>query len=267
MANINIGGGVRHFNAFSLFYIKNNDILSKHNISIFDGLNDCHWNGGKINKGSFIKEHHLKFFDKYHINVSLTFTNPVIDLEDPVGNELLEMFHKEGNSIILVNERLREYIRKKYPLYKLIFSITGFGDITGKLTVDDISIYKGLEDKYDLIVPRNEHIWDPGFDLLNIEKYEIMINNTCLNYCPKWVKHFGLVGMCNRTDKLIDDYKCIIPKYDQDDPSITQELIKPEVAILKELGYNSWKIVGREESEEDYKNVLNGTLIEMIGEL
>jgi len=264
MAVINIGGGIRHFKIFSLFVLTHAKKLEGHNISTFDGVDDCVWNGGKINKGSFIKPHHLVFLDKYNINLSLTFTNPVIDLDDPIGNGLLKKFHKKGNSIILVNEDLRLYIRENYPKYKLIYSITGFGDITGKLNFEDIAFYKDLENKYDLIVPRNEHLWDEGFDQLDMGKYEVMVNNTCLNYCPKWVKHFGLVGKCNREGKLIDDYKCIIPKYDQEDKTITQELELDEVKKLMALGVVNWKIVGREETAEDYTNVLNSALLGIL---
>ena len=88
-----------------------------------------------------------------NVPVCLTFSNPVVDLDNIVGNQLLQDYHG-NNYVIAVSDELRSYIRTNFPKYKLVFSITGNSCSEVKLTKQGIDYYKSLEDKWDYIVPR-----------------------------------------------------------------------------------------------------------------
>ena len=99
----NVGGAFAKKDQLILFFFRNEDILEKYDITVYDGTNNCQWNGGRINRDISYTDKAINFYYRNNITIALTFTNPVIDLGDKVGNELLEKFHKSGNIIISIN--------------------------------------------------------------------------------------------------------------------------------------------------------------------
>jgi hypothetical protein len=240
-----VSGAFIKFKELSLYFMKN----KVKNITVYDGINDCKWNGGRINRSIFYKQSQIDFYYNRNINIALTFSNPIINLDDKLGNELLEKFHKKGNCIILINDNLRNYIRKNFPLYKLIYSITGTGHLP--IPLIDNKFYIDLETKYDLIVPRMEHIFDKEFLKLNQAKYEIMLNDNCIWNCPLYKEHFEAIAKCNTDNNLyfekMDVEECWLPF----DPDISSKHDCMDITKIKrdELisrGILNFKISGRE---------------------
>jgi hypothetical protein len=228
----------------------------KADLVVYDGINKCRWNGGRINREAFYTDGLVDYYYKKNISIALTFTNHQIDLTDKVGNELLHKFHRDGNAIILINEELRKHIRKNYPKYELIYSITGMGHLNIPLADEDIKFYKGLEGTYDWIVPRFEHVFDKRRDELNITKWEVMVNDTCVWKCNRFEEHFKAIAdentKGNPYTKEIEE--CWIKGFNPDNESKydSMDIVADKMQELIDDGVTSFKIIGRELTDEEY---------------
>lgn len=223
---------------------------------VYDGVNKCKWNGGRINRDVYYKDSLIEYYYKRGISIALTMSNHNIDLSDEIGNHLLEKFHKEGNALIIVNDELRQYVRDNYPKYDLIYSITGMGHLNIPLQDNDIYFYKDLESKYDWIVPRFEHVFDVRAGELDRTKWEVMLNDTCVWGCKYYDQHFKAIADENTAgrpySKEIEE--CWLPKFN---PSIDSKYdcmdLKPDaMKRLLDIGVKSFKITGREMMDEEY---------------
>lgn len=259
----------------SLVLLKYN---SQCNFTVYDGINLCAWNGGRINRPVFYDEKIYNFYQKNNIGIALTLSNPIIDLNDKTGNELLELCYSPLNSIIIVNEELTRYIRKNFPKYKLIYSVTGH-DSGRPLDNDLIAYYRDLESKYDLIVPRFEHIFDDRFIELNQSKYEVMTNDNCIYDCAHWAKHFQEDARINREfadrnpweelgkDKCFKIEECWLSDFNPHIGDLRKQeelgekygmnLTTDQVRTLIDRGITNFKISGRELTSEKLRNELN----------
>jgi len=247
-----VAGAFSRFEELAIFLLKNK---YSYNISVYDGINNCSWNGGRINRDIYWKQSQIDFYYSKNINIALTFSNPIINLEDTIGNELLQKFHKKGNKIILVNDSLRKYIRNKYPKYELIYSITGTGSLNIPMCIEDYNFYKSLETKYDFIVPRMEHIFDSKFLKLDQSKYEIMLNDTCIWNCPYYKQHFEKIAEQNTNyTKDMEIEECWLKGFNPDIESTYKEM-DISYSKRKELinrGIQNFKITGRELNSTEY---------------
>jgi hypothetical protein len=277
MINLNVAGAVVHYDAFikqlPILKLKNKNIA----FNVYEGPNLCQWNGGRINRDIKLTRETIERYNKFGITISLTFTNPVIDLSDNVGNELLQWMdesqkkYNAKNKIVLVNEELRQYLRANYD-FELIYSITGHPSNT-KLTDEALERYKDLEEKYDWIVPKFEHVFEPKFyESVTVQKYELLINDTCVYGCPKYHEHFKAIAEQNTISKnpwkeLGHDHcfkveECWLPieKFNPDIGSeknrqkygerLGMDFTRDMIRKAMQLGYKSFKISGRENSTD-----------------
>jgi len=270
----NIAGAFIKHDIIMDYFTKNNLFKRYGHISVYDGIENCTWNGGRLHKHvPYVKEVRDRYYD-LGWSINLTFTNPVIDLEDVKGNYLLEEFHKEGNNIILVNESLRKYIKKNFPKYKLIHSITACGDVQGfPLRDEDLNFYKDKQDKYDIIIPRCDSTFDPRLRELDKDRLEILISDTCVLNCPYYGDHFKQIAKHNETE--VDASKevwegigeCWIPDDEFDRKTKLEKrmlgdkypfyLNFKQIKSLVIEGFPTYKMQGRESSEEDYRHDLS----------
>ena len=223
---------------------------------VYDGINKCRWNGGRINRDVYYNDALIEYYYSKGISIALTMSNHRINLDDETGNHLLEKFHKEGNALIIINEDLRQYVRKNFPKYDLIFSITGMGLLNIPLQDSDVAWYKDLESKYDWIVPRFEHIFDARANELDKTKWEVMLNDTCIYGCKYFDEHFKAIADENTAGRPYsrEVEECWIPKFD---PNIESKYpcmdIKPDnMRRLLDVGVRSFKIIGREMTDDEY---------------
>jgi hypothetical protein len=272
----NIAGAFTHHKILMPLFIRKSSNI----YSVYDGLNFCAWNGGRLNYNVHYDESIYKMYKKYNVGVGLTFSNMIIDnLNDKTGNMLLEIFHEENNHIVVSNNRLLDYIRNKFPKYKIKRSVSSIFPIHVPMQDSDIKEYKESEKIYDLIVPRYEHIFDERFIELNQSKYEIMTNDTCIYNCPWWDMHFSLHSELNRkyADKNPRDFlspeeckkieECWIPGFDPcigDLPTIKKygenygmDLTHKQLDKLIDRGIRHFKISGREMPPEEFKDHLD----------
>lgn len=229
-------------------------------IVVYDGINKCKWNGGRINRDVYHTDGLTNYYYNKDISIALTFTNHNIDVTDKVGNELLEKFHKEGNAIILINEELRNYIRTNFPKYDLIYSITGMGLLNVPMQDSDVEFYKDLESKYDWIVPKFEHIFDPRANELNKGMWEVMVNDTCIWNCKYYDQHFKAIAnentLGNEYSAAVEE--CWIKGFNPDKESKynCMDIDGEHIQKLKDAGVRSFKITGRELKDDVYYNEL-----------
>ena len=233
-----------------------NRMVDNSKLVVYDGINKCRWNGGRINRDVVYNDALIEYYYSKNISIALTFSNHKINVNDLLGNELLEKFHKEGNALIIVNEDLRKYVREKFPKYDLIYSITGMGTLNIPLEDEDIAFYKQLEQDYDWIVPRFEHIFDPRANELDSTKWEVMLNDTCVYGCKHYDAHFKAIADENTAgrpySKEIEE--CWLPKFDPDKDSKydCMDLRPDAMQRLKAMGVKSFKITGREMQDDEY---------------
>ena len=241
------------------------NLVDTNELVVYDGINKCKWNGGRINRDVYYNDALINYYYSRGIKIALTFSNHNIDLNDEVGNHLLEKFHREGNALIIVNDNLRKYVRENFPKYDLIFSITGMGHLNIPLQDSDIQWYKELEHKYDWIVPRFEHIFDPRSSELDKTKWEVMLNDTCVWGCKHYEAHFKAIADENTFGRPYsrEVEECWLPKFNPDKDSKYEEMDiePPAMKKLKAMGVRSFKITGREMKDDEYYGELKRFVI------
>lgn len=281
MIRLNIAGAFAKHNEIKLFLHQMPDIFKFCKITVYDGIRDCSWNGGRINRGVYDRDDIAEFYYDHDISVALTLTNPVIDINDAKGNDILKKYHRENNTIISVNDNFLQYIKNKFPLYKHTKSITSFGKIDVPMSDKDFEKYSNLEKIYDYIVPRCEHVFDKRFELLTQSKYEVMLNDTCVYKCPYYGEHFKKIAEQNRkfdtpwSEKNIGAMKNIeecwlstkstmkSPVFFSPEDTENQlrdklgddygmDLTTNQISNLIERGVQSFKLTGREMNSRDF---------------
>jgi len=265
--NITIAGAFTHNLIPSLLKLRRLG-----DVTVYDGPNNCSWNAGRINRDIYISKKDIQKYNKIGVRVALTFSNPNIDLRDKVGLDLLKMLESRTiqNEIILTSEPFRIFLREFYD-FLLKFSITGH-DLQAYPNVSKQEeykkYYKDLESKYDIIVPKMEHVFQEWFyTSINIEKYEIMTNDTCRPDCQFYKQHFEEIARINtifKNEKSAYEYnkvlaesveECWLPNFDPNKEltscSTGMDLDKELIKQAKELGYSRFKISGRENTVQE----------------
>jgi hypothetical protein len=147
----------------------------------------------------------------------------------------------------------------------------------------DINFYKQLEDDYDYIVPRFEHIFDDNFIKLDQSKYEIMLNDTCVYNCKYWKEHFEADAKINRIcagknpwetlgyNKCHKIEECWLKDFDPNIGDLEtikkyasnygMDLKKDQINRLINQGINRFKIMGRENTKEELFESVNNYLL------
>ena len=282
MINVKVGGAVAKYDLILLWNIKNKSLINDLQFTYYDMPNDCVWNGGRINRSIDLEQRMVDTYNKLGHGICLGFTNSVIlDLGDPVGNKLLEMITGDNNpnklhGVVLCTETLRRYLRKNFPELKLTYSITGH-PTTDQLFFE--GYYKELEEKYDVIVPKYNHLeeilalMEQG--KLNGSKYEILINDNCNVNCQFYEEHWAQMAHINRTisapwekDHDLSHQVEIKPKTKagpiKKEPTCVQGNL--DVTMLQrfyDAGVRHFKISGRDLEDVDFEYQLPTHLAEI----
>ena len=150
------------------------------------------WNGGRISiwdqcDAGFI-QNVVKTINAAGIPIRYTYTNPLLDhddLEDEYCNFCMKVADNGMNEVLVVSPVLEEYIREKYPGFKINSS-------TCKEIRDVDAVNAELEKDYQLVVL--DYNFNNQFDLLEKinkkEKCEILVNAICMPNCPRRGEHY-----------------------------------------------------------------------------
>lgn len=221
--------------------------------SIFDTFPNMIWNGGTVNQGYQPSLEKIKkiinFYYENNTEIALTLTNPSLvkeDLYDRYCNKIVSLCENENNSILVSSPILEEYIRNKYPKFKIKRSI-----IASNKNIDYLSILN----KYDKIVLPRRQVKDFKFlESIPVEirnRFELLCNDPCPITCPYLYKHYNGFAKITLYEEVTskDILECKTLKNDDPlkhfhykDEQITYNEINEKYLPLY---YNSFKLSGR----------------------
>ncbi len=154
------------------------------------------WNGGRVSRGIATKDEMIdtvKAYEKLGIPIRFSFTNPLIEpihLLDTYCNMALSIADNGLNEVLVNSPILEEFIRTKYPGYKVNSSTT-----KGISTMDALSAE--LDRDYAYVVPDTTLNHAP--ELFNLpqasrDRIELLVNSYCQDSCPNRRAHYEEVG-------------------------------------------------------------------------
>lgn len=153
------------------------------------------WNGGRSFSGKIDAKSVqgiLEKFNSRNIPLRFTFTNPHVGpehLRDPFCNTCMKMADNGMNEVIVVSPLLEDYIRNRYPNFKITSS-------TCKQIEDMDKLCEELEKDYNLVVL--DYNWNNKFEILekipHKEKCELLVNACCTPNCKRRKEHYDFVG-------------------------------------------------------------------------
>lgn len=214
------------------------------------------WAGGRVTVGA--NPSPINMEDAIHkindagIAVRYTFTNSVLEerhLGDTFCNLAMELANNGKNEVLVNSPILENYLRKHYPNFKFIQSIT--------VAERNVNKINEATKKYDLVVidfhdNRNfdflEKIQDKG-------KIEILMDGHCPSSCAFAKKHYRNISLVNSHQANPAEGRCLIPNreghkgfYDilekNKDTSLTFDDVYKR---YYDMGFRHFKMVGREE--------------------
>jgi hypothetical protein len=153
------------------------------------------WNGGRGDSKTCEERFMRRVvadFNSFGVPIRYTFSNPLIgkeQLSDKHCNLLLDIANNGMNEVIVVSSILEEYVRNKYPKFKIISSTCKEIKYFGKLQEE-------LGKDYKLVVL--DYNWNNKFEELEkIEKKgkcEFLVNACCVPNCQRRTEHYLSIG-------------------------------------------------------------------------
>ena len=273
MINYSIGGFTKNLK-YNLAFIDERELnphIFQDNVEIkhiYDSFPNVIWNGGRMSLGYPYSINDMtktiKAINDRNIGVRFTYTNSVLDkkyLNDYLMNKTLELAHNEKNGIIVYSNDLKDYIRKNFPLFKIISSIT------------DVNLNKAVINNkfndFDVVVIPVEYNFNIDFLSSirdeNKDKVELLINEYCLSNCKYKNLHFKSVSQdqINFDSKLTEAQNSI--KFDTSksicplDTESKKNLIKrstilnfDDVKKINDIGISNFKIKSRSDNYHEF---------------
>lgn len=165
---------------------------------VYGCLSKCSWNGGRtINYYNSISTQLstiIKIFNSLGVSIRYTFTNSEIKkqhLQDIQGNIMVRLANNGMNDIIINSELLEDYLRKNYPNFKYISSVT-------KCLETKEEIQNEFLKNYDFIViDQNKNRDIELLQSLDVNRIELLINSYCFPNCPYKKQHYQDVSLAS----------------------------------------------------------------------
>jgi len=264
MIKYHLPGAFEHFKTYEILLklYKREKKVFYDNImigSIYGAPGYAAWNGGRQCKVSYEEWPVLELMANNKIPLAFTFSNQCIEekhLGDAKCNRLLELTESEDNYVIVNSPILEEYIREKYPKFKIISSTTKC--ITDKKEADQEL------DKYE-IVCLDYNLNDDMEYLKSIkypEKAELLVNPVCKPNCERRKRHYQSISKsillnwehwdsCEYEERFFCEVQKYSPKF------ISVE----KVNKLYRMGFRNFKIEGRSHNNLDVVEILTYYLI------
>lgn len=166
-------------------------------VSFFGSFPFSLWNGGRLIvndqcDAEFVKRV-VSSINGKGIPVRYTFTNPLIkeeDLDDAFCNYCLKVADNGMNEVLVFSPLLEEYIREKYPSFKIDSS-------TCKELRDVDQLNAELEKDYRYVVLdyNMNNNWDLLENIHHKEKIEVLVNALCIPNCPRRGDHYKNIAI------------------------------------------------------------------------
>jgi len=147
--------------------------------SVFGFLEKSSLYGGRPFTEPQISDSDVEKLYSVGIGVRIPLTNHYVELEEYRDNLVfLEKYHREGNAVIVTDDKLAHWIRDDYPKYRIEASV-----------IKNIDTYQAIDDaleSYDTVVLPMKLNEDPDF-LVKIEdkdRITLFGNAGCALTCP-----------------------------------------------------------------------------------
>lgn len=164
--------------------------------ALYGSFGGAIWNGGRYQNSSIKLEdmrEQIDFYANNKIPIRFTWTNPVIRPEhynDNFCNFIMECAQTGFNEILVNNEGLEIYLRKRYPNYDFLSSTTKRITNLKELDQEFKKKYKLVVLDYDL-----NNKWDILDQIKEPERCEILVNAACSPNCPVRKLHYKTLGL------------------------------------------------------------------------
>lgn len=277
-----IGGAIPGFQIITT-YRQTLDELGYSNIkfSVFDHHFGLKWAGGRPHAfyPGQTKETFAGIVAEYNrrgIGFELVFSNLFVDkehLDDPRCNWVLENCYRPGNGVIVSSNVLAEYIKKNYPNYKLIHSLTH-----GRT---DPQYFYDLSDLYDVfvlppIINYRTKVLKELLEAFGSERIEVIANETCFRECKYRREHYEQISKACLEDDW-DLWEDLANGYCQrkhagrfqamQDPNFVKRIKnfvhdKEEIDNLKESGIVHFKLANRQIGTQQFAQWMNDYIVD-----
>lgn len=224
--------------------------------SFYGTFKNTIWAGGRLSLGMATSpidmERTIYKINDAGIAARYTFTNNFIEekhLNDTLCNLAMEMANNGKNEVLVNSPVLENYLRKEYPKFKFIQSITACQNEIEKINV--------ATEKYDLVVLDFHENKNLGFleKIKNKDKIEILIDGLCPNSCNRSKDHYSNISRINcYQGNANHEYSCLINKessknfYEglrqRKENNLTFEEVYKD---YYDMGFRHFKLVGRNE--------------------
>lgn len=201
MIQWNLSGGIVHRDLLLPFI----DAFEVPDISfsVHDGFSGLSWSGGR-EYGSRLDlgllDELVEQYRQRNVGFNLLFSNHLLraeDLTNELGNRLLDKFHDERNGVVLCDGLLADYVRERYPKYRLIRSVINayLDEVIYLRPSAIVSYFQEQLRHYDRVVVPSE--LNERFDILDQldkGKLEFLVNNNCFWHCPYATQHYAQIA-------------------------------------------------------------------------
>lgn len=228
--------------------------------SFYGVFNNALWSGGRIIHGVMPNlinmENAIHTINDAGVAARYTFTSNAIEekhLNDTYCNTMMEIANNGKNEVLVNSPVLEAYLRKNYPNFRFIQSITAC-----QQNADSIN---EATEKYDLVVLdfhaiHNEKLLE---NIRDKDKIEILVNGYCPSTCVFAKKHYDLISRVNCFQTDISSVTCLF-KDRKTNKSLYDRLEKQGDVMLTfdevygtyyDMGFRHFKLVGRAENSFD----------------
>lgn len=252
--------------------------------TVYDQHSGMRWAGGRPHAfiGGQTKESFARMVEEYNrrgIQFNLVFSNLFLEekhLGDERCNWMLEHCYRPGNGVIVGSHVLAKHIRKHFPEYRIVHSLTHFNK--------EPAYYYAHEDLYDVFVlpPHlnyREKVLTEMLDRLGPERLEVLVNETCFRECNIRQEHYDLISKaCLEDDwdlmEQLSNGFCQRAHADRfaqlGDPKNVARvknftLTQDEVNGLKAFGIRNFKLSARQVPNQQYAKWMDYYIIDRIG--
>jgi hypothetical protein len=201
MIHWNLSGGIVHRGLLLSFI----DALELPNVSlaVHDGFSGLSWSGGRESGSTMDPAELDALLEQYRrrdVGFNLLFSSHLLgpgDLANEFGNRLLEKFHDERNGVVVCDSVLADYVRKRYPKYRLTRSVIQayLDEVIYRRPGAIVRYFQEKLQRYDrVVVPSELNLRFDVLDQLDKSKLEFLVNNNCYWHCPFAIKHYTQIA-------------------------------------------------------------------------
>jgi len=211
--------------------------VKRKNIESVFGFSDrCRIYGGRHFVGPEITNIDLKWMYDNGIGYRIPLTSFLVNKElYDEAKPFLQKYHRENNSVIVVKDKLAEWIKNDFPLYNVECSVIKETDTVEKL-------YQALE-LYDTVVPLPE-AFNTNYKLLDSftndvkDRIRLFLNIGCNFNCPARIC-YGSFSKMNRGDTNAK-FQC---SQLNNKKHISNGMIDFDIQKYIDIGYKNFKML------------------------